>query len=63
MTVLLTSCLTRLESVVLQLTVFFNLQNRLILTGQTGGCTVILPPIVFPGPITIFEVLTILSSI
>jgi hypothetical protein len=37
-TVLLTSCLTGLESAVWQLTIFcFNLQNRLIQTSKTGG--------------------------
>ncbi len=37
-TVLLTSCLTGLESAVRQLTIFvFYLQNRQIQTGQTGG--------------------------
>jgi hypothetical protein len=36
-TVLLTSCLTGLESAVRQLTIFFYLQNRLIQTSQTGG--------------------------
>ncbi len=37
-TVQLTSCLTVLESAVLQLTIFcFYFQNRLIQTGQTGG--------------------------
>ncbi len=50
-TVLLTSCLTGWGSAVWQLTIFvFYLQNRLILTGQTGGqLDVDTSPLVLPG--------------
>ncbi len=48
----LTSCLTGLESVVWQVTIFcFYLQNRVIQTSKKGvNSTVILPPLVFPDP-------------
>ncbi len=48
-TVLMTSCLTGLESVVGQLTIFFCKTDQFKPVKQEINGTVILPPLVFPG--------------